>query len=314
MGLEVPTYVSDLVTTNPTSTDLRSQGDDHLRYLKLSLKNSFPNATKPFYFPTILSKSADYSVLSTDDKVTFICNTASAFTLTLPTLVSGDAGWSIEIIKSTTDANPVYITPPSGTINGFSKIRRSAENLITKVVWTGSVFVANRPNGGRIGDLQPNAGAALPNGTLLADGLTFTAANFVELNSVLGGNTKPDVSGRMIVGKESVATRITTAVSGVDGATQGAAGGNQIKAVSIIQLQPFTPTGVVSSDGRTIGWGGDSTGGTYGGASVGGEFPRHNQPITAPDGYTLTMNPLGSGTGVPIMPPIIVENMLVVAE
>ncbi|MEY4718482.1 MAG: hypothetical protein RL563_1100 [Pseudomonadota bacterium] len=41
MALETGTYINDLVITNPTSTDPKSQGDDHLRLVKTILKNSF---------------------------------------------------------------------------------------------------------------------------------------------------------------------------------------------------------------------------------------------------------------------------------
>lgn len=37
MGLESVTYINDLVTTNPTSTDPKSQGDDHIRNIKTAL-------------------------------------------------------------------------------------------------------------------------------------------------------------------------------------------------------------------------------------------------------------------------------------
>ena len=42
MGLETGTYIDDLVSTNPTSTDLVKFGDDHLRLIKACLKASFP--------------------------------------------------------------------------------------------------------------------------------------------------------------------------------------------------------------------------------------------------------------------------------
>lgn len=42
-GLESGTYISDLVATNPLSSDLASTGDDHIRLLKSTIKNSFPN-------------------------------------------------------------------------------------------------------------------------------------------------------------------------------------------------------------------------------------------------------------------------------
>lgn len=43
MGLETGTYIDSLVITNPTATDNRSEGDDHLRLLKSTVKSTFPN-------------------------------------------------------------------------------------------------------------------------------------------------------------------------------------------------------------------------------------------------------------------------------
>jgi hypothetical protein len=43
MALETGTYISDLVDTNPLSSDLKSQGDDHIRLIKKTIKNTFPN-------------------------------------------------------------------------------------------------------------------------------------------------------------------------------------------------------------------------------------------------------------------------------
>lgn len=42
-GLETGTYISDLVATNPLSSDLASTADDHLRLIKSTLKTTFPN-------------------------------------------------------------------------------------------------------------------------------------------------------------------------------------------------------------------------------------------------------------------------------
>ncbi len=43
MSLETGTFISDLVASNPTSTDLKSQGDDHIRLVKKAIKASFPS-------------------------------------------------------------------------------------------------------------------------------------------------------------------------------------------------------------------------------------------------------------------------------
>ena len=42
MGLESATYLTDLVNTNPVSSDAKSQGDDHIRLIKAVLLSSFP--------------------------------------------------------------------------------------------------------------------------------------------------------------------------------------------------------------------------------------------------------------------------------
>ena len=43
MGLETGTYISDLNASNPAATDPKSQGDDHIRLIKATVKATFPN-------------------------------------------------------------------------------------------------------------------------------------------------------------------------------------------------------------------------------------------------------------------------------
>lgn len=43
MSLESATYVNQLVVSNPDGADPKGQGDDHLRLIKNTLKNTFPN-------------------------------------------------------------------------------------------------------------------------------------------------------------------------------------------------------------------------------------------------------------------------------
>lgn len=45
MGLETGTYISDLNSANPTATDVKSEGDDHLRLIKSTVKATFPNVS-----------------------------------------------------------------------------------------------------------------------------------------------------------------------------------------------------------------------------------------------------------------------------
>ena len=43
MGLETSTYVNGLNANNPAATDGLAQADDHLRLIKSTIKNTFPN-------------------------------------------------------------------------------------------------------------------------------------------------------------------------------------------------------------------------------------------------------------------------------
>ncbi len=62
---------------------------------------------------------------------------------------------------------------------------------------------------------------------LKCDGTTFSAVTYPVLNAHLGGNTLPDFQGRVAAYLDGGTGRITTAGSGIDGATRFASGGSQ---------------------------------------------------------------------------------------
>lgn len=45
MALETATYIHELNAANPTGADQKLQGDDHIRLVKDTLQNTFPNLT-----------------------------------------------------------------------------------------------------------------------------------------------------------------------------------------------------------------------------------------------------------------------------
>uniref|UniRef100_A0AAU6W0U9 Tail fiber protein n=3 Tax=unclassified bacterial viruses TaxID=12333 RepID=A0AAU6W0U9_9VIRU len=49
MALETGTYINQLVPSNPNGADPKGQGDDHIRLIKNTLKNTFPNIDKQVY-------------------------------------------------------------------------------------------------------------------------------------------------------------------------------------------------------------------------------------------------------------------------
>lgn len=64
MALESASWITQLVATNPASTDKIGQGDDHLRMVKTVLKNSFPGTSTQ---PVIPDPSGNSNKLLTND-------------------------------------------------------------------------------------------------------------------------------------------------------------------------------------------------------------------------------------------------------
>lgn len=268
MGIESATYIQDLDTSLPGATDLRSQGDDHLRLLKTVLKTTFTGATRVYQIPGVLSKTADYTVVKADGEATVYCTTAAgACTFTLPSLVALDAGWKINFIKTNSGANPMFIAPPSGTINsggisGLAKARRSVPGIRVTVIWDGTAFFVTRALSAPIGSTLEYNVLALPAGYEWPNGQTLASAstNYPEYNSVVGSGLCPDHRGRYAGGKDdmggSAASRITTAGGVVDGATIGAVGGTQaitLAAANIPSLTSVNASQAISVTSTTNG-------------------------------------------------------------
>ena len=57
-----------------------------------------------------------------------------------------------------------------------------------------------------IGSIIAFAGTAAPDNFLLCDGSTFNATTYADLNTLLGGNTLPDLRGQFLVGYKSTDT------------------------------------------------------------------------------------------------------------
>ena len=126
-----------------------------------------------------------------------------------------------------------------------------------------SVAGSSAPGGlAPAGVVLPFAGSTAPTGWLLCFGQAVSRTTYAALFTALGtsygagdGSTTfalPDLRGRIPGGKDnmggSAASRLTTAGSGVDGTTLGAAGGAQTHTLTNAQL----PTSVIGTGGSTI--------------------------------------------------------------
>lgn len=75
MGLETGSYIADLTTTNPTSTDPKSQGDDHLRLIKTAVKGSLAG-----FAGLVMVNGSEAAGATTNDYVVTVSPAPAAYT------------------------------------------------------------------------------------------------------------------------------------------------------------------------------------------------------------------------------------------
>lgn len=230
MPLESATYISDLDPSNPPGTDQKKQGDDHIRMQKQVAKNTFPNASKAFYFPeSPTTKTANFNVVAADMNKVFVMDpTAGAFTATLPALVLADAGWECSFIKIGTSVNPFFILPPSGTLQsgdltGLTRTRRAIPGKRSKALWTGAVWIVERVVDVPVGTILDVPRTALPIGYEWANGQTLTVAatNYPDYNAAMGSGVTSDRRGRGSWGRDDMGGVAAGRLPGALGAAFG---------------------------------------------------------------------------------------------
>lgn len=258
MSIEVATYIGDLQPVNPPSTDPRGQGDDHLRLIKTVLQNSFPSLERAIYFGAAVAKSANYSILAADMNSLFLLTTtAGSFTFTLPsTLASGDAGWTCRFLKVTTDVNPVFIAPATGTLtsgatSGLSSARRCIPGIEFKTLWTGTAWIVTRCQDLPVGSMIDFNSTGLPAGFEWPNGQTLAsvATAYPEYNAAVGSGVTPDLRGRVAVTLDNLGGSAAGRLSGgiISGSTIGASGGTDTRGLITGNLPAYTPTGTIAS-------------------------------------------------------------------
>lgn len=324
MGLETGTFISDLVVTNPPTSDLVAQGDDHIRLVKTVAKNTFPNATKAFYFPTVTTKSADFTVAAAELNTTYLVNTSGGDVVaTLPTLASGDAGFSVSFSKI--GNNVLFIVPASGALNSgplaLTRTRRCIPIVPTWAIWLGSSWALTRAVDTPVGGLIPYAGSSLPQGFEWPNGQTLSSStNYPDYNNARGGLTTPDIRGRVIAGKDdmggSSANRLTNQAGGLNGDTFEATGGGETHTLVTAELAAHSH-GVTDLGHGHPGSTAPFQGAAQYAAGAGGPpvGPGGATGITIANNTTgIAINNAGSGSAHNNVQPTIIENYLLVVE
>lgn len=177
MGLESAQYVSNLVSTNPTSSDVRSQGDDHLRLIKGALKSTFPNASRPFQFDSsIAAQTSTYvpNASTADGYFIPMDARAAARTVTLP-LTPGFDGLRMVVVKADHSLNTVTIDGNGNNINGQATLVLTNRYQKARLTWcaTTSEWFAEVEQMPAVGSWIIHSGSAAPAGYVISSNKTI---------------------------------------------------------------------------------------------------------------------------------------------
>jgi microcystin-dependent protein len=305
MGLEVGTYVNDLQPANPLSTDRKGQGDDHLRLLKTTLKNTFPNADRPLLFPILTGYAADTAIPSSHDGS--VVYGSGAITFTLPNTAGLRQGWSVGIVKNGYTTNPVFVIPPSGAFsNGLTRARLSVPFEQNIFVWDGSNFTRLLPSV-QAGILLPYAGATVPFGFAFPVGQSLVRADYPELFQAWGTTwgaadgthfNAPDPRDRFLTGAGSSYALAAT-------------GGEATHTLLTAEIPSHSHTITQNAHDHAI------TSGTTGNLQVGADTATGTSPAgsgAAPDvspaNADITINNAGGGGAHENRPPYLAMNFI----
>lgn len=220
MGLETGTYISDLVATNPTSTDPKSEGDNHLRLIKSTIKTTFPNINgavnaTPAQLNTLVGLTASTAELNILDGVTastaelnFVDGVTSNIQTQLDAKQPLDSDLTAVAGLATTG---LVARTGSGTAAARTITAGSARVTVTNgdgVSGNPTIDLVGTGTGDVVGPASTTSGALAvfdgATGKLLTSGTSASHAGALNVTGILGvGTSSPLSSARQTVLFES---------------------------------------------------------------------------------------------------------------
>ena len=255
------------------------------------------------------AKTTTYSVVAAD-KGKLINATTGTWTLSLLAAATAGDGFNVTVRNSGTGV--ITVDPNlTETIDGSSTLAVNAGESVLLYCDGTAWYSIGKSSGVPSGAWFPYSGTSAPAGYLLCDGSAVSRSTYASLFTAIGtvhgvgdGSTTfnlPDMRGRLPVGQDdmggSAASRVTTAGSGVDGATLGATGGAQN--VTLTAAESGLPSHAHSQ--TTYGLGGS------GGLDITGGF---NDLVTG-SGGTGSAGGSAAASAHTNMPPSLVANYII---
>lgn len=227
MALETGSYISALVATNPTASDPKSQGDDHLRFVKAKILETFPSVTG--------------AVTPTHTELNFVDGVTSAIQTQLDALTAAKAP-----IASPTFTGTVTI-PSGASIDGFAPL--------ASPTFTGTPTAPTATVGTSTTQIATTAFVAATGLSTALPGQSGNAGKFITTDGTNASWVDPFAPGTAMLFAQTAAptgwTKSTTHNDKALRVVSGTAGSGGSTAFTTV-FASRTPAGSVTVDGTTL--------------------------------------------------------------
>lgn len=187
MALETVNNIADLVITNPTNLDPKSEGDDHIRNIKKALKTDLPNITGP-----ITATQAELNVLDGITASTAELNLLDGVTATTAEINHIDGVTSP--IQTQLDAKAPLASP---ALTGTPTAPTAAANTNTTQIATTAHVFAERTNTATLTNKTLNAPVInSPTGIVKGDVGLGNVDNTSDLNKPISTATQTALNNK----------------------------------------------------------------------------------------------------------------------
>ncbi|BBB61928.1 hypothetical protein UNDKW_3655 [Undibacterium sp. KW1] len=249
MALETANYINDLTITNPTASDPKSQGDDHIRMLKTVLKECFAGFTGAVIITAAETGTAAAHVLN--PATALLAYTTGLLLLYRP-VNAGTGSFTVNV--SGLGAKPVKTLlgadPTAGDVV-------ASQPLLLMYDGTNFVIIAGSETLLRTGNQTMTGNLTMVGSQLITGDLAVTGS--------LSGpamSSKGNVSGQTWAGAQDFTSAALTASTKTAGTAT-----NEVATCAFVVAQAFSPVlpgqagnagKVLTTDGSNASWGTNS--------------------------------------------------------
>ena len=236
MSLESGSYITDLVITNPTSSDAKSQGDDHLRFIKTVIKECLNGFTGAILLTATETGTASAHVLT--PTTALVGYTTGLMLLYRPTNAgTGALTVNVSALGAKSVKTIAGADPTSGDILANQPVLLMYDGT-NFVILAGSEYLSKTGNQTLTGDLT------------LTGNQTVGGTLGVTSNATVGG-TFGVTGATTLPADTTIGTLTPTELSYVDGVTSAIQAQIDLKAPLANPALTGTPTAPTASVGTS---------------------------------------------------------------